>query len=75
MRRPVLVLALALLALAATGALACFDEPKPACAFSCKDGDRLCPEGYTCADDGICRMPGATGKCPLDSDADGGAGE
>ncbi|ACY16702.1 hypothetical protein [Haliangium ochraceum] len=48
-RAPLLSLALLL-----TPSAACFDEPAPACAFSCP-GDGPCGDGYRCADDGWCK--------------------
>lgn len=53
--------ALALAAIATVGLLAgsaaCFDTPRPSCAFLCGD-DQSCPGGYTCASDGWCKLEG-----------------
>lgn len=40
-----------------TGSAACFDSPRPSCAFLCGN-DLSCPEGYTCATDGWCKREG-----------------
>ena len=58
-------LAFALLALAPALPVACFSPSTPACAFSCVSAGHLCPDGYTCGDDGICHREGSTATCPL----------
>ena len=35
--------------------VACFQQPKPECAFFCAVEDQACPQGYACAPDGICK--------------------
>lgn len=71
MRGRLLALGLVLLAAVGTtaGVVGCFDPGHPACAFTCAKG--ICPDGYTCGADGICRDPDSRGTCPLDP-ADGG---
>jgi len=38
----------------ALSAGACFDKPKPECAFLCGAGD-ACPDGYSCRSDSWCK--------------------
>ncbi|RMH43866.1 MAG: hypothetical protein D6689_03830 [Deltaproteobacteria bacterium] len=56
MRRATVVLSLrwGIAAVAAAALAACFDAPKPACAFLC-GSDGACPDGYACAADGWCK--------------------
>lgn len=55
----------ALLVLASSAIVAgCFDPRRPGCAFSCA-GDRRCPEGYLCGDDGLCHREDGQGTCDL----------
>jgi hypothetical protein len=52
-------------AAAALAASACYDTPRPECAFSCgPEGD--CPEGYTCRPDSWCKRAGVDDRfsCP-----------
>lgn len=43
-----------LLALVVLCAAACFDTPRPECAFKCGP-DADCPDGYACQTDGWCK--------------------
>ena len=55
-----LLCALALLA-------GCYKTPQPPCAFLCGPSGE-CPVGYSCADDGQCRLIGSGAECePLPS--------
>lgn len=52
MHRCLCLLAAAPLALV----IACYNTPKPNCAFLCGAGG-ACPDGYTCGDDNVCHLP------------------
>jgi hypothetical protein len=57
---------------------ACYDTPRPVCAFECGP-DEGCPEGYTCeAESGWCKLDDApaSAECEpslVDEDVDAGA--
>ncbi len=65
MKRPRMLVALALAFAAGLWAGGCFDPNQPACGFSCAQAG-VCPDGYTCGADKVCHKVGATGVCPLD---------
>lgn len=46
-----------LAAVASVAVTACYDTPRPACAFLCGT-DSSCPDGYFCATDGWCKSTG-----------------
>lgn len=52
----------------------CFSPREAPCAFTCISVEKLCPEAYTCGDDGLCHRvaaPGDEGVCLLNApDAD-----
>jgi hypothetical protein len=52
--RPKMALGTLVLALLCFTAPACFEEPKPECAFACSAEDE-CPEDYRCVSDGWCK--------------------
>jgi hypothetical protein len=64
---------LLLVAAGALGLAACYSTPTPECAFACSvAGSAECPAGYSCRNDGMCKLEGVADDfaCPnLDSDA------
>jgi hypothetical protein len=40
----------------------CFSVDEPICAYKCGTGN-ICPDDYTCMDDGYCHKNGTTGSC------------
>jgi hypothetical protein len=44
----------------------CFHPDKPSCAFSCGEGARTCPAGYTCGSDNLCHNPNSTAVCLIE---------
>ena len=71
-RRILLASGIAML-LAAAAPIACFSLQEPACAFTCVTPPHLCPENYSCGDDGLCHRAGATGVCAFAAPNDGAA--
>jgi hypothetical protein len=64
-RRPLRLLALAVvLCAAAWGLPACFNPQQPGCAFSCAS-DGVCPAGYSCGTDQLCRRTDGQGSCSV----------
>jgi hypothetical protein len=54
---------LVLLAASALALAGCFTPSMPQCSYACGDNG-ACPEGYTCAPEGYCKLEGFTGACP-----------
>jgi len=54
-----------------TQALACYSPAQPDCGFVCGEGG-ACPDGYTCATDGICHRDGTPASlvCAVDARPD-----
>ena len=57
MRVVVLLLGLTLLGLVAGPLSACYETPRPECAFQCGPTG-TCPDGYACRADGWCKREG-----------------
>jgi hypothetical protein len=60
------------LVLGSAALAACYKTPTPECAFACElGGSEVCPDGYTCRPDGLCKREGiADGfACPDTVDA------